>query len=511
MADLSAIFQSMGMGGGQAPAQDPQAPNPLETMMNPQAGAPPQDPNVPQAPTAIPGVEDPYQAKLAEIETQRKALMQSLAKAKEVLNLDPEQALPEALKTFDTYNEAQYQQTYGGGGVLGTAGRALANVLSGAVNGGKTIKDTLTQQNLKKYQEAVSAANAQTQAQKAAAGQAAQASLQQLTDLNQQQQALNEQRKLSQVDTGLGIKADSTPEARDKVEQKKREDIIQHYKDSGEPLSTEAEKYVRINGKLPPPVKESDAPFAVAKAKIEDEIHRKLTSDEILRLNQHIRFNPYDITREQLQMNKDGTFVAIPVTAHKSEPPPVLQGGGVPKPVSSGGGGGGVRDTGVQGNVQIPAQIQENISGINTSLKLANQILPKLNDPKFMEKASLGPGWGHLTVAEWQKAGGLGVTKEGNDLLNDMQRLTSSEAFINGGKQLTETELRQFTKLLPQPTDTLDKAVTQTKKAIEFLQTKKKARAETLTPAQRKVFEDSGALDTVKPTTLEERRKKYNY
>ena len=294
---LAAMFQAMqGQGGGQAPPPpDPQQ-NPLAQMMNPQGGqappspeqAPPGTPTIMQAPQAPPEPTKPptkeevlaaiaqQQAQLKQQYEQGQAqLQQSLA----AMNKDTSQDIPDALKSFDKYNEDQYQKTYGGGGVLGTAGRALANLMSGwGKDNNGTIKDQMTQQNMQKYKEAVAAATQQMTAQKQAAAQAAQVQQAQLTNLNAQRTQLDEAQKHIEAQQNIGIKTDTLDNT------KKKTDAEIRQKD--EQLRIEALKLD----------KEANTPFAAIRDKVNDERKASgtppLNAAELQNLNLQVKQAP---------------------------------------------------------------------------------------------------------------------------------------------------------------------------------------------------------------------------
>src|SRR5690349_20918120 len=124
---LAALFQAQGF-------SQPQQ-NPLAQMMNPQAPQPQieqPDPSLtamqpPQVPGQPPTAGTPTQNLDTSIKLLQQQVQENLIKLQQPIEAD----IPPELKSFDKYNEAKYQQTYGGGGILGTAGRALANFLSG--------------------------------------------------------------------------------------------------------------------------------------------------------------------------------------------------------------------------------------------------------------------------------------------------------------------------------------------------------------------------------------------
>lgn len=134
------------------------------------------------------------------------------------------------------------------------------------------------------------------------------------------------------------------------------------------------------------------------------------------------------------------------------------------------------------GGATVPQTPMERLEGIKTALQLTENVLPKLN-----KKATFGPIAGRIKLAEINKLGGLGASAEDIDLANQLYRIVTTQAFSNGGKQLTITELAVFEKLNPMLNDTLDKALIQTKNSIEYLRLKQKNIWDTLTPRQQEV------------------------
>lgn len=256
IATLQALMQG-GQGQPQAPDPTQQAPNPLAQMMGqapPQiqqpdpsmtAIQPPQVPGQPPAPGNIPDAGgDPLDAQIKALQQQ---VQDNIKKLQEPI----QSQIPPELTDFDKYNEAKYQQTYGGGGVLGTAGRAVANLLSGYLHKGQSIRDTLTEQNRKDWQAAVSAEAQRVQLQKAQLAQATQLQAQELGNLRLQQQAQQAQAAQANAIANTNIRAQGTPEAKDDEETRRRAAVVQAFKDRNQPLSSEDEKFYLANGKIP--------------------------------------------------------------------------------------------------------------------------------------------------------------------------------------------------------------------------------------------------------------------
>ncbi len=135
-------------------------------------------------------------------------------------------------------------------------------------------------------------------------------------------------------------------------------------------------------------------------------------------------------------------------------------------------------------STEPPPQLQgtawEQISGLNTALDLFDQVMPQLT-----AKATFGPVAGRITLAEIRKLGGLGASNADVDLATQLYNLTTSQAFANGGKQLTTAELKRFEDMIPQLSDTLDQALIKARNAYSLLNTSLKNKVKTLPPRIR--------------------------
>ena len=130
----------------------------------------------------------------------------------------------------------------------------------------------------------------------------------------------------------------------------------------------------------------------------------------------------------------------------------------------------------------ISDNTQKELAGINSSLKIAQSVDSKLSDPAFR---TLGPVVGKIKMKEIRSLGGFGATKEQIDMATDLQRLISTQAFAEGGKQLTPTELRQFELVIPNMEDTLETAMIKSRKAIDYLKLKRDERFRMMPVRQR--------------------------
>ncbi len=177
LATLMAQAQAGG-GAGAAPAPQPQA-------QAPQA-PPPMVPVTPQTPTKTTKTDDEitqlYRDKAKQIDAEYAQLKQTTNALQTKVAQPVSSDIPPELLSFDKYNEQRYQEAYGGGGKLGVAGRALANFLSGGVSG-KGIRETMTEQNQKDWQIAVTQAAQRVQAEKASLNNQVQINNQRLAQL----------------------------------------------------------------------------------------------------------------------------------------------------------------------------------------------------------------------------------------------------------------------------------------------------------------------------------------
>jgi hypothetical protein len=131
----------------------------------------------------------------------------------------------------------------------------------------------------------------------------------------------------------------------------------------------------------------------------------------------------------------------------------------------------------------IPETTQSELSGMKTTIDLyERQILPNLEKMR----ADLGPIMGRIKVAEVSKAGGYGATPEQVKLLTDMETALMSEAFANGGKQLTGNEKQYFEDIRPKPTDLFSTALIKAENAAAYLRSKYNDRLGVMPANQRR-------------------------
>jgi hypothetical protein len=150
------------------------------------------------------------------------------------------------------------------------------------------------------------------------------------------------------------------------------------------------------------------------------------------------------------------------------------------------------------GSTNMPQSAAEQISGTKTALDQYRELMPNLERYK-----GFGPVGGRITLAEIGKIGGAGASKEEIQLATELYNLTTSQAFANGGKQLTVTELERFQKQVPQLTDTLEQALIKTHEARKILRNSMANKIKSLPPRQRqlldKSFLDEAGISYAKP------------
>lgn len=156
----------------------------------------------------------------------------------------------------------------------------------------------------------------------------------------------------------------------------------------------------------------------------------------------------------------------------------------------------------VPGNVNLPQGLGQELAGIDG----AQQHLGTLRDSLEKARGRFGPGIGQLKWAQGNFVGGAGLDKAELNALNDMTRATYNAAFEQGGKTLTDNELRAFTAQMPQAGDTFESAVVKIENAIQWLETRRAARRGTMSPGQAQVY-DAGRSQNA-PAKKESAREK---
>ena len=150
----------------------------------------------------------------------------------------------------------------------------------------------------------------------------------------------------------------------------------------------------------------------------------------------------------------------------------------------------------------IAASTSEQLGNLATVREMFSDVEPLLT-------GVLGPATGRVKLAEVNKLGGLGASPAEIDLANKLQRLVTTQAFQNGGKQLTETEYAQFKKLSPGLDDTIAQAAIKTKNAIAFLDLTLRNRIKYMSPRQRAQLPDETEKAPASKATLTPKVEEY--
>ena len=222
------------------------------------------------------------------------------------------------------------------------------------------------------------------------------------------------------------------------------------------------------------------SPLGIRVAAREAELGRKLTLEEINAIDDASREDApiYSAYQYIAGYNPDGS----PIIKYGS--PTGVVGKEVPKTLY---GPTGVPSTGMAPGFStspppaVPNTAQAELSGWSTSIKLIDDVMPQI----ATTQNALGPIRGRIENVQMSKLGGAGLTSEQVKLATNLRRLLTAEAFANGGKQLTITELEQYKQLLPSLNDTFGTAMTKAQQAREFLVTKMMERMRFLTPRQQ--------------------------
>lgn len=108
-----------------------------------------------------------------------------------------------------------------------------------------------------------------------------------------------------------------------------------------------------------------------------------------------------------------------------------------------------------------PTQVvRERAAGIMQALDVIERdVAPAMAQVEQM----FGPLRGRLASIQMDKLGGYGLTQEQVEMLTRLRTLLTSQAFADGGKQLTQTELELFRYTSPSPQDTFEAALTKAK------------------------------------------------
>lgn len=131
----------------------------------------------------------------------------------------------------------------------------------------------------------------------------------------------------------------------------------------------------------------------------------------------------------------------------------------------------------------IPEGAQASLSGWKTSIdQIEKDILPQLKE----SKSRLGPLAGRILALEIDQLGGYGAKPEQIQLAMSLRRSLMSQAFADGGKNLTGTEKEIFDTMLPKLTDTYEQAVVKAQEAANYLRGKYEDRLATMPVNQRR-------------------------
>lgn len=236
---------------------------------------------------------------------------------------------------------------------------------------------------------------------------------------------------------------------------------------------------------------EHNSSFSAAKAAREAKLGRPLTDQEVIQLNAELQ------TADGEPMYQTMGPGGMPVWTPRSRAI------GMPAPRTVYGPDGTPNTGGIPGLALTPPPgisdtTQQQLTGLKNSIGQFQNVEAMLQQPKF---ATLGPLLGRVKLAEIEKLGGLGATPDEIQLAITLQRLLSSQAFAEGGKQLTETELQQFKLMTPSFQDTVAAALVKTKEATKFLNAAYQNRLSVMPSRQRGQLPDTpvNAPGTGKP------------
>lgn len=131
---------------------------------------------------------------------------------------------------------------------------------------------------------------------------------------------------------------------------------------------------------------------------------------------------------------------------------------------------GGVRGTALTQPAAVPTATQETLRGfdiLEAQLSGAEPLIKSLN--------ANGPLVGRIAKIKVNALGGHGATPQEEELIVRLRRLLSSQAFAEGGKQLTGTEKMEFEAIVPKPEDTVEQALIKLNLTREFVKNKRAA------------------------------------
>lgn len=145
----------------------------------------------------------------------------------------------------------------------------------------------------------------------------------------------------------------------------------------------------------------------------------------------------------------------------------------------------------------VPSDVQTSLAGWTQAIGTIDRIIPQLKQLKD----TLGPAAGRIQLAQTNNLGGMGLSNEQIRLAIDLRRLLMSQAFAEGGKQLTPTEKEEFKALNPALSDTFEQALIKAQQSRDYLDRRYKMRVEFLGPRQQGQVPAAPPLGITPPPT----------
>lgn len=158
----------------------------------------------------------------------------------------------------------------------------------------------------------------------------------------------------------------------------------------------------------------------------------------------------------------------------------------------------GIPGLSTQAPPPVPDITQANLAGWKQSISQIDRIVPQLE----AQKNTLGPLAGRVKLAEIGRLGGMGATPQQISLAVQLRRLLMSQAFAEGGKQLTPTEKEEFVFINPTLSDTFEQAIEKAKLSREYLQQRYDERISAMPVRERMQMtsgNDTSNIDRPKP------------
>ena len=178
-------------------------------------------------------------------------------------------------------------------------------------------------------------------------------------------------------------------------------------------------------------------------------------------------------TRAELeQMAANNVFLPAPRTIYNTEGMPNV---------------GGMEGFSTSAPPTIDAATQQQLGAWKNNIdQIETKIIPRIEE----QIAFLGPAFGRGAKFLANNLGGYGLSTEQEATLIELRRQLMSEAFGEGGKQLTPTELGVFEGLLPNQNDTWSQAMLKAKLSAQFLRDRYAARLWAMPANQRRQMKD---------------------